>query len=98
MRISDFSRFLTVTSISRRIISEISLVASPRTEIVSAVLKSLTLAKSSELKYISELIPQRFKSIYPTEFERRVLNQTSVFIVSSSSKKLFTLMDSRFEK
>ncbi|MBQ7500491.1 MAG: hypothetical protein IJT91_06320 [Clostridia bacterium] len=60
-----------MTSISRRIISDMSLVALPMTERVSGVLKSVILLKSSILYIFVVSIPHRKRTAYATLFVSR---------------------------
>ena len=69
----------TVRSIWRRIISDMSAVASPSRETVSRVSNLETRSKSSSGMYSLESKPSRFRTVYATE------SATLVWKIASSS-------------
>ena len=75
-------------AISRRAISEMSLVAVPRMDRVSGVLNSKTWAKSSLVKCSPASMPHRVNSIKATLLSSRFLNHARVLSSSNSSSRL----------
>ena len=82
-------------AISRRAISEMSLVAVPRMDRVSGVLNSKTWAKSSLVKWSPASMPHRVSSMKATLSSTKYLNHVLVLSSSSSSNRLPALTEYR---